>query len=83
MTKEAREMFGAWLAHKEPYDWCCPDCQELECECSPPRPISKVHPHYKKPISLREEIRNLILNPPKAMPLIVSKANRKEKDDEV
>ena len=22
---------------KEPYDWCCPDCQELDCECDKPR----------------------------------------------
>lgn len=37
-----------WIDNKEPYDWCCPDCQELVCECQPRRPISEDHPHYKK-----------------------------------
>ena len=32
----------------KPYDWCCPDCQELDCECDPPRPKSKDHPQYEE-----------------------------------
>ena len=31
-----------------PYDWCCPECQELDCECDPPRPKSKDHPQHKE-----------------------------------
>ena len=31
-------------ATKAPYDWCCPDCQELDCECDPPRPKAHTKP---------------------------------------